>query len=141
MQRKSALIAESVEGVPVSVLRRRRVVFPLIEERSGLLAFEAVVVKAHTAVHGEDGRTLLSPKQSGLKRRQLLKLSNACIHALDDSRGLQFIAKRLHDRFAHGCGIHRLGEDLNAEHVVIAIDNQARHKISFAEDDAVSIGI
>src|ERR1700724_1063447 len=88
VQRKSALIAESVERFPLRELRRRRVILPLIEKRSGLLAFEAVVVKAPAAVHGEDGRTLFSPQQPGRKRRQVLKLSNASIHALDDSRRL-----------------------------------------------------
>src|SRR6202035_4718890 len=90
VQRKSALIAESVERFPVRVLRRRGIIFPLIEKRSRLLSLEAVVVKTHAAIHCEDSRTLLSPKQPGLKRWQLLKLPNASIHALDDPRGLQF---------------------------------------------------
>src|SRR3982074_634467 len=89
VQRKSTLIAENVERFTVRVLRRRGIIFPLIEKRSGLLAFKAVVVEAHAAVHGavhgKDSRTLLSPKQSGLQRRQLLKLSYASVHALHDS--------------------------------------------------------
>src|SRR5258708_36235915 len=97
MQRKSTLIAESVERFTMRVLRRGGVVFTLIQEGAGLLAFEAVVVVAHAAVyaaavHSKDSRTLLSPKQSGLKRRQLLKFPNASIHAFHDSRRVQFFA-------------------------------------------------
>src|SRR5260370_24585910 len=95
VQRKSALIAESVERFPLRVLRHRRVILPLIEKRSGFLAFETVVMKAHATVHGEDGRSLFSPKQPLLTRRQLLKLSNARIHALHDSRRLKFLFQSL----------------------------------------------
>ena len=71
----------------------------------------------------------------------MLKFSNASIHALHDSRRLQFFAQSLQDGFAHGCGVHGLGQDLKREHIVIAIDNEAGQKISFAEDDAVGVGI
>src|SRR6202047_3690538 len=55
VQRKSALIAESVEGFPLRVLRRRRVILPLIEKRSGLLVFDAGEIKVYANIRGEGG--------------------------------------------------------------------------------------
>jgi len=54
---------------------------------------------------------------------------------------VQFLFERLHDCFAHSCGVHGLGQDLYAENVAIAIDDQAGQEIGFAEDDAVGVRI
>ena len=52
---KASLVAENVEGFAVGVLGSGSVVLALVEEPSGLLAFERVAVELD-AVHGEDGR-------------------------------------------------------------------------------------
>ncbi len=124
------------------VLRRGGVVFALIEKRAGLLAFEAVVVKADT-IHSDLGRTLLSPQQSRGKRRQLFQFADTGFDALDDSSWPQlgFLAQRVDNGLAHGLGIHGLREDLQRDHVVIAVDDEAGQKIGFAENDAVGVGI
>ena len=90
VQRESSLVAECVEGFAVRVLRRRRRSF---RADRGTRRFSGL--RGRRSGSGprsfEFGRTLLSPKQSGRPRRQLLKFSNARLDALDDSRRLQFV--------------------------------------------------
>jgi hypothetical protein len=54
MEGETALVAEDVEGLAVAVAGGGSVVFALVEEGSGFLAFEGVKGKLN-AVHGEDG--------------------------------------------------------------------------------------
>src|SRR5579863_2305501 len=54
MKGKGSLIAEDVERIAVSVLCGDRVIFALVEKRSGFLAFEGFEVELN-AVHGKDG--------------------------------------------------------------------------------------
>ena len=140
MERESALVTESVEGFAARVLRGGGVVLPLIEEGPGLLAFEAVVMEAD-AVHLDQGGTFLAPEQARLPRGQLLEFADAAVHALDDARGFEFGGQCFNHDLADGLGIHGLGKNLDREHVVVAIDDEARQKISLAEDDTVGVGI
>src|SRR5208283_300552 len=79
---EAALIAEGVEGLPMGVARGGGVVLALVEEGSGFLTFERVIVEAD-AVHVNHGRGLRSPKQAGLAGRQLLQVSNAGVDTFD----------------------------------------------------------
>jgi len=47
----------------------------------------------------------------------------------------------LQDGFAHGCGVDRLGQDLQRYNIVIAIDDEAGEKVGFAEDESVGVGM
>src|SRR5580700_222962 len=59
VESKTSLIAEDVEGVAVGIGGRCGVVLALVEEGSGLLAGEGVVVELD-AVHGDDVRMLVT---------------------------------------------------------------------------------
>ena len=54
MEGEASLIAEDVEGFAVGVVGGGGVVLALVEEGSGLLAFEGVVMELNS-VHGEGG--------------------------------------------------------------------------------------
>ena len=80
---EAALVAEDVEGFAVGVLGGGGIVLALVEEGSGLLAFERVEVELD-AVHGEDRRGFFALQQAGWARRQIFELADARIDALDD---------------------------------------------------------
>ena len=83
MEGEASLIAEDVESIAVGVLGGGGVVLALVEEGSGLLAFEGVEVKLD-AVHGEDGGALFACQQTGRARRKFFELADARIDTLDD---------------------------------------------------------
>ena len=87
---EASLIAEDVEGFAVRVLGGGGVVFALVEEGTGLLAFERVVVKLH-AVHGESGGGLTTLQQAGCARRKSFQFAYARIHAFDDRNRMEAV--------------------------------------------------
>ena len=122
------------------VLRRRCIVLALIKKCSRLLPFQRIVVKRRP-IHADVRRTLLPPQQRRSQRRQLLQFANPCFHSFDNSRRLQLLFQCVNDRRARRSRVHRLRQNLHRHHIVIAIHNQPRQKISFAENDAVSVRI
>ena len=88
MESKRTLIAEDVEGVAVGVMRGGGVVFALIEEGSGLLAFESVVMELD-AVHGDDGGGLAAVNEARGTRGKFFQFANAGVDALDDGLGFE----------------------------------------------------
>ncbi len=64
------------------------VVFALVEEGTGFLAFESVVVKMH-AVHGESSGGLAALQQAGRARRKSFQFAYPRIHAFDDRSGME----------------------------------------------------
>src|ERR1700684_1564792 len=81
MEGESALVGEDIECLTVGILGRGGIVFALVKEGSGLLAFESFEFKLD-AVHGKDGGTLLSPQQARGAWRQFFELADTRIHAL-----------------------------------------------------------
>src|SRR5208283_5861984 len=140
MEGESALVAKNVEGVAMGVLGGGGVVLALIEEGSGLLAFERVELELD-AVHGEDCGTLFTGEQAGRVRREFLELANSRIHALDNRRGMQLLGQLRKQSGAHDLCVHSLSDNLHGENVVVAVDDKAGQEIGFAEDDAVSVGV
>jgi hypothetical protein len=109
---EAALIAEDVEGIAVSVPGGSGIVFALVEEGSGLLAFKSVKAELDS-IHGEGGRGLLALKEAGDARRESFEFANARIDALDDGGWMQAGSQFGEDRLAHGVGVHGLGENLD----------------------------
>ena len=140
MKGESPLIAENVERFPFGVAGRSGVVLALIEKGAGLLAFQGVELEAD-AVHGERCRALLSVEQRGRARGQALQFANAGVSSLHHGGGMQVFAQRGHNGLPHGIGIHTLGENLQRENVVVAIHDESRKKIGFAENEAVGVGV
>src|SRR5580698_4457574 len=75
VEREAALITKNVEGFAFGVVGGSVVVFALVEEGSGFLAFEGIVVKLD-AVHGEGGRGLVTLYESGVARRQSFEIAD-----------------------------------------------------------------
>src|SRR5580692_6616071 len=128
MQGEAALVTENVEGLAVSVLRGGGVIFALIKEGSGLLAFEGVEAELNR-IHGERGGGLFSLQQAGGARRKRFQFADARVDALDDGSGLQSSGELCEDRLANWVGVHRLGEDLQGENLVVTVDDQAGEEI------------
>jgi len=125
MQRESALITEDVERIAVCVLGSSSVVLPLIEESPGFLAFEGVEMELH-AVHRKCGCGLLSVHKAGASGWKGFEFSDARIDSLDNGRRTESTDKFRDDSFTYGVGVNRLGQDLQRENVVVAVDDQAR---------------
>ena len=140
MKRETSLVAEDVEGIAVSVLGSGGVVLALVEEGSGLLAFEGVELELDT-VHGEDGRGFFALHQPRGAGRQILELADSRVDTLDDGCRMQSVGKFRSQRLAHDFCVDGLREDLHRKNVVVAIDDEAGKEIGFAEDDAVGVGV
>ena len=86
MNRKSALVRANIQRRTPPIPRRSRIVQPLIEKRSGLLARTRVVVKSQPIDREDAGklRRITRPNTSGPGRRrsQLLQLPNLRIRPL-----------------------------------------------------------
>ena len=141
MKGEASLVAEDVEGLAVGVLGGGGVVFALVEEGSGLLAFEGVVAELY-AVHGEGGRGLLALTAG----RRSAAGSDSSSRTRGSTRsmmeaGCKRLAESSESVSRTGSCVHRLGEDLQGQDVVVAVDDQAGKEIGFAEDDAVGVGV
>ena len=128
MQGKSSLIAEDVQRFPVRVFGCRRVVLALVEEGAGLLAFQAVVVKAD-AVHGEDV-LVFSPRT-----RPDFRAGNCSSSRMRGSTRSAMAAglscsPSSETMPAHRFRVHGLGQNLNREQIVVAVDDQAGKEIA-----------
>src|ERR1700723_494914 len=66
---EAALIAEDVEGVAGGGGGGRGVVLALVEEGSGFLPGEGIVMELDS-VHGDDGRVFIALQQCGFARRE-----------------------------------------------------------------------
>src|ERR1700722_9122776 len=137
---KAALVTEDVQSFSLGVLSGGGIVFALVKESSSLLAFEGVVAELH-GVHGEGGARFFALQESGRARRKSLQSAYAGVDALNDGCRVQPGGELAEDRLADGVGVHGLGEDLQREDVAVAVDDQAREEIGFAEDDAVALGV
>ncbi len=73
--------------------------------------------------------------------RKSFEFADARIDALDDRGGSEMLGESGENGFADGVGVHGLGEDLDGEDVVVAIDDEAGEEVGFAEDEAVGVGI
>src|SRR5580698_5188560 len=140
MEREAALVTEDVESLAVGIVGGGGVVFTLVEKGSGFLAFEGVVAKLDS-VHGEGGGSLLALQEAGGARRETFELADAGVDAFDDGRGMKAGGEFGEDRLADGIGVHGLGEDLERENVVVAVDDEAGKEIGFAEDKTKSVGV
>ena len=140
MEGESSLIAEDVEGFAAGVVGGGGIVFALVEEGSGLLAFEGVIVELEL-VHGEGGGGFFALQQAGDARGKSFEFADAGVDALEDRGGSEMLGECGEDGFANGVGVHGLGEDLEGEDVAVAIDDEAGEKVGFAEDEAVGVGI
>src|SRR5215470_16506621 len=96
---KTSLITEDVESIAFCVLRGGRVVFALVEEGSGLLAFEGVEMELNP-VHGESGCGFVSLQQAGSAGWEALEFADAGIDALEDRGAIQLLGQLRDDRFA-----------------------------------------
>ena len=90
VESEASLIAEDVEGLAVGVLGSGGVVLALVEEGSGLLAFEGVEMELN-AVHGEGGGGLLALQEAGGAGRKGLQFAHARIHSLDDRNRVKLL--------------------------------------------------
>ena len=45
------------------------------------------------------------------------------------------------ESFPDRVGVHGLGQDLEGKEVVVAVDNEPREEVGFAEDDAIGVGV
>src|ERR1700733_707303 len=140
MEGEAALVAKNVEGFAVGVPGGGSIVLALVEEGSGFLAFESLEVKLNL-VHREDRGTVSAHQQARGARRQFFELADSRVHAFDDGSGAKAFAQLGDQRGANDFRIHGLGENLQGENVVIAIDDEAGKEISLAEDDAVGVGV
>jgi len=93
------------------------------------------------AVHGESGRRFFPAQQGGSARRQRLQLADARVDAFHDGSWAHPLGQLRDDGFAHEVGVHPLREHLEGKDVVVAVDDEARKEICFAEDDPVSVAI
>ena len=112
----------------------------MVEEGPGFLSFESCVVKAD-AVHGIHGARLFAHEQAGGTRRKLLEFADPLVHSLQDCGRFELLSQRGSNGLPHGIAVHGLGEHLEGENVVVAIDNQTRQEIALAEDNAVGISV
>ena len=76
-----------------------------------------------------------------LARRQLLQLPYARVHPFDDGGGPEFLGQRPGHRFAHRVQVHGLGRTCRAHQIRVAVGDQSRQQIGFAEDKAVSVTV
>ena len=71
-----------------------------------------------------------------------LQFANARIDSLDHGRGMQLLRlSSVMTSLANRVGIHCLGENLERENIVVAIDDESGKEIGFAEDDTIGIGV
>jgi len=137
---ESTLVAEDVESLAVGVLGGGGVVFTLIEKGPSLLACERLnlnwtafmlnMVEVFSPCSRPEAR---GGSSSSWRTRGSTR---STIEA-----GVQPLRQLGNHGGAYQLGIHGLGENLQRENVVVAVDDQARQEISFAEDDAVSIRV
>ena len=139
MKREASLIAEDVEGFAVGVLGSGGVVLALVEEGSGLLAFEGVEVELD-AIHGKDGRGFFALHRTGGVAADP-RVGEPVGRRARRSRPDAACPSALSQRLAHYLRVHGLSEDLHRENVVVAIDDETGKEIGFAEDDAVGVGV
>ncbi len=145
MQREAALIGANVQCLATGIGCSRSVVLALVKKTSGLLPAQRVVVELDAihfaAVHSNDRRALRALKNRGVKVRKLLQVTDARIGPLHHILCLGELA----DGGDHSLPARRpvpgLRKNLQRIHVVVAVDDQPRQAVGFAEDQAVRIGI
>jgi len=114
----------------VRVLRGRCVVFALIEECSGVLSLKAVKLTSER-VDRDFGGTL-SPTAGGIFEPAIAPVRDAGVHAFHTFRSAEIFDQRSSNA-RRMVRIHRLGEDLKREYVVVAVDDEAGQKIRFTK--------
>src|SRR4030088_1130887 len=107
----------------MGVLRGRGIVFPLVEESACLLSFESLVMESD-AIHRDNRGCFFPLEKSGRTRWEVLKFADTRVDTLDDGCGMKLPGQLCHEGLAGEVGVHRLGQDLDGEHVVIAVDDQ-----------------
>jgi hypothetical protein len=141
VQGEASLIAEDVERFAVRVVGGGGVVFALVEEGSGLLAFEGVEVELD-AVHLEGGRSLLALAAGRTRAQEAFPVRGREARRARRSRLASVSRSTRRERFgAPGSASIAWVRICKRENVVVAIDDQAGQKIGFAEDDAVCVGV
>ena len=116
------------------------IVFALVEEGSGFLAFERVVAELD-GIHGEGGGGFFALQEAGCARRKSFEFAHARVDTLDDGSWVQAVGQFRENRLAYGIGVHGLGEDLQGKNVAVTVDDQAGEEVGFAEDHAVGFGV
>src|SRR5208282_1277971 len=137
---EASLIAEDVESLAVGIVGGSEIVFALVEEGSGLLALEGVEMELQL-VHGEGGGSFFALQQAGGAWRKCFELPDTRVSALEYGGGMQVLRKSGDDRLTDWIGVHGLGKDLEGEDVVVAVGDEAREEVRFAEDEAVGVGV
>src|ERR1051325_3916912 len=138
MERKSALVTEYVKGIATRVLGGSSVILALVEEGASFLTGEGTKVETPPC-HGEDALRFVAVTQAFFERRQLLQLSDARLHALDNCSRLRLADESAEDHLAHVSPVHRLGEDLEGKDVVVTVNDETRKAVAFAEHEAAGV--
>src|SRR5450631_192989 len=140
MESEPSLIAEDVESFAFGVLSGDGVVFALVEEGAGFLAFERVVAELD-GIHGEGGGGFLTLQKARSARRKSFEFAHSRIDALDDGGWVQAVGQFREHRLAHGLRVHCLSKNLQGKNVAVAVNDEAGEKVGFGEDDPVSFGV
>src|SRR5579872_330400 len=140
MKSESALVAEHVERLTVGITGCRGIVLALIQKCTRLLPLKGIVMKFN-AIHGDNGRSLVSLKQTRGSWWKLFKFSYTWVDSLDDRGWLELLYEFRYDSLTDRIGVHRLGQDLQRKHVAVAVDDEARQEVSLAERHAESVSV
>src|ERR1017187_2684108 len=92
MESEASLIAEDVESFAFGVLSGDGVVFALVEEGAGFLAFKRVVTELD-GIHGEGGSGFLTLQKARSSRRKSFDFAFSRIDALDDVGWVQAVGQ------------------------------------------------
>ena len=141
MQGESALVTENVQSFSMSESCGRGIVFALIEEGSGLLALGGVVMKL---ARRSWRRSCWSFRLAATPDARAGSCSSSRI--LGSTRSMMAAGWRRcvsseRTLCRTGSASIRLGQNLQRQQIVIAIDDQPRQKVRFAEHDPVGVGI
>ena len=71
----------------------------------------------------------------------MFQFADAGIDAFRDGCRFQAVAEFRHNHAAHRLRVHGLGQGLDGNQIVVAVHDQPRKKIGFAEDYAIGITI
>ena len=143
VQRKAALVGADVQRLAARMLRRCRVVEPLIEERAGLLPGSRVVGEAQAVQQEggfERGLCLVLRVERGQRGRlQSFERCDARVSALDDGLRRELFDENARDQLTHLRPVEPAGEHLHQEQRAVTIDDEAGQLVRFAEDEAAGL--